>query len=140
MADKPTPATAPAPAPAPAPAASAPPPAADGGPSEDERNLAMFCHAGGILPPFFLIPLIMWKTKAKESAFVEEHAKEALNFEVTLNIVDVVALIVLIAAGSIGFIIWVPVMLLRMALGIMGSMAAMKGQPYRYVVNARLIK
>jgi uncharacterized Tic20 family protein len=138
MADKPTPAAAPPAAPTPAPPA--PPAATDGGPSEDERNQAMLCHAGGILPPFFLVPLLMWKSKGKESAFVEEHAKEALNFEVTLNIGDVVALIVLIAAGGWGLFIWAPVMLLRMALGIMGSMAAMKGQPYRYVVNARLIK
>lgn len=117
------------------------PPAAGGPtPNEEEKNLAMLSHAGGILTGF-IIPLIVWKLKGKDSPFVEEHAKEAMNFELTLMLGDFVALLVMIAISpGFGLLLWAPVLIARLGLGIMGTMAALQGQPFRYVVNARLIK
>ena len=117
-----------------------PAPAAGEGPSEDERNMAMVCHAGGILT-WFVIPLVVWQLKKGQSAFVDEHAKEALNFQLTLLIGDVVALLVMFTvSGALGAFLWLPVLIARVGLGIMGIMAATAGKPFRYVVNARFIR
>jgi hypothetical protein len=119
----------------------APPPAPGGdGPSEDEKNLAMIAHAGGILPFLFFVPLLIWKTKGESSAYINEHAKEALNFQLTLTIGDVVALLVIIIAGGWGLVLWLPVIGAHIGMGMMGTMAAGKGKPFRYVVNARFIQ
>jgi uncharacterized Tic20 family protein len=126
--------------PPPAVTSGAPPAATGAGPSEDEKNMAMLCHAGGILTGF-IIPLVMWKLKGKESAFVEEHAKEAMNFELTLLPADFLAFIMIVAvSGALGMLLWAPVLIARLGLGIMGTLAALKGQSFKYVINARLIK
>jgi len=130
MSTNPSPATTPA----------APPAAGGPAPNEEEKNIAMLSHAGGILTGF-IAPLVIWKMKGKESPFIEEHAKEAMNFELTLAIGDILALLVMLAvSGALGLLLWAPVLIARVGLGIMGTLAAMQGQPFRYVVNARLIK
>jgi uncharacterized Tic20 family protein len=102
----------------------------------DERNLAMFCHIGGALFSF-IVPLIIWVIKKDQSKFVDDQGKEALNFQITILIGHVVA----------GFTICFTVGILNAALyvativfGILGGIAAQKGQVYRYPFSLRLIK
>jgi uncharacterized Tic20 family protein len=74
--------------------------------------------------------------------FVEDQAKEALNFQILMAIVS-------IAFGIVGFIIalvgiWLPLWglpwLAVLVFGIMGAVAANRGEYYRYPFNLRLIK
>lgn len=118
------------------------PPATDSGPSQDDRNMAMLVHAAGIVPFIGLAVAAALYTTKKEgaSAFVQEHIKEALNFDISLTPFDFVALLVLIFVGGIGILLWLPFIVAHMGLGIMGAMAASEGKPYKYVINARLLK
>lgn len=119
----------------------APPPAADAGPSQDDRNLAMLAHAAGMVPFVGLIVAgVLFNMKKDASPFVMEHIKEALNFEITLTPADFVALLVIIFVGGIGILLWLPILVAHIGLAIMGAMAAAEGKPYRYVINARFIK
>src|SRR5665647_1618516 len=74
---------------APPPGYAAPPPgyAAPAAPMTDaeQRQWAMFSHLGGIL--FGFVPaLVIWLVFKERGRFVDEQAKEALNFQITWNI------------------------------------------------------
>lgn len=118
------------------------PPAADAGPSQDDRNFAMIVHAAGMIPFIgVIVAAVLFNTKKDASPFLLEHLKEGLNFLLTFLIADLVALLVLaFVNGGIGILIWLPVLAAHIGLGIMGSMAAAEGKPYRYVINARFLK
>src|SRR5690348_10964597 len=78
--------------------AGTPPPA--GVPSAEERQWAMFAHLSALLGAFvtgwiggwgwFLGPLIIWLVKKDTMPFVNDQAKEALNFNITIAIVFVI--------------------------------------------------
>jgi len=103
----------------------------------DERLWATLAHAGGILFGF-LAPLVIWLIQKEKSAFVEDQAKEALNFQILVTIAYV--------AGSVLSFLIIPILLIVAAwictivFGIMGAMAANKGEAYRYPFNWRIIK
>ena len=104
--------------------------------TRDECIMGMIVHALGISTAF-LGPLIIWQTKGKESAFVSEHAKEALNFQITLAAI-------LLACWNFAPDEWFP--LLLSAYLVVNTMfcgpaiiAASKGKPFRYWLPVRLI-
>ncbi len=120
-----------------------PPPISDN--SKDDKMWGMFCHlaalAGFVGIPFgnILGPLILWLIKKDEIAFVNDQGKEALNFQISLTIYFVAILPTLCF-----FPLWI---LLTLALSIanvvfiiLASIAANKGQAYRYPCCIRLIK
>ncbi|BDD07663.1 hypothetical protein FUAX_00950 [Fulvitalea axinellae] len=60
-------------------------------PSGDERTWAMFSHLSSLSVfaiPFgnIIIPMVIWLSKKKESAFVDEHGKASLNFQLSVII------------------------------------------------------
>jgi uncharacterized Tic20 family protein len=114
-------------------------PAEAGVPSEskqEDKTMAMLCHLLGILTGF-IGPLIIWLIKKDQSAFVNDQGKEALNFQITIAIAHFVAgLTCFITFGVLNGVIWV----LALVFGIMGSMAANRGEKYRYPIALRLIK
>src|SRR5262249_37735815 len=59
--------------------------ASDGGPTSEERTLALMCHVGGFLT-VFVVPLVLWLLKRRDSTFVDHHGKEALNYQLTLTV------------------------------------------------------
>jgi|SRR5699024_2112589 len=64
---------------------------------EKERNLGVFTHLGtflGFLFPLatFLVPLIIWLSN-KDSKFVSDHSKSALNFQISMLLYHVILLI-----------------------------------------------
>ena len=107
----------------------------------DERLWATLAHAGGILFGF-LAPLIVWLVQKGKGQFVEDQAKEALNFQILMVIVSVACAILSTVIAFVG--VWVPLWglpwLAVLVFGIMGAMAANRGEYYRYPLNLRLIK
>jgi hypothetical protein len=97
----------------------------------EERQNAMLAHMLGVIG--FIGPLIFYLTK-KDSPFVFDASKEALNFHLTLLIASVV--IGAITCG-IGLIVTLPVGII---FSIIGGMAAQKGEVYRYPWKFELIK
>jgi hypothetical protein len=111
-------------------------------PTADERQWGMFAHLSGLVASFFglpfLGPLIIMLTKGKESPWVEKHAKEALNFQLTVTVaLFLSALLVVVAVG----ICLVPLVALgALVLTVIAGIKANEGQMYRYPVNVRLVK
>jgi uncharacterized protein len=103
-------------------------------PTEDERSMAMLVHVLSIF--FWILPgLIIYLLKKDESSFVAAHAKEAMNFQLTLTIMYIVLLISLVGI----ILLWVPYFI-QLALCIVATMKASDRKLYRYPFTIRLIK
>lgn len=107
--------------------------------SDDDLNLAMLSHLLGIITGF-LAPLVIWlmnKDKAGKE-FVNDQAKEALNFQITLVIGYVAASILLVVL--IGFLLMFALLIANVVLCVLAALAARKGEAYRYPFTLRLLK
>ena len=104
---------------------------------DEDRMWAMLSHVGGIVVGF-LAGLIVMLVFGKRSAFVNDQAKEALNFQITLAIGWVAALI--LSAVFIGFLLYPVLAIADLVFSIIAGIAANKGEIYRYPVCLRLVK
>ena len=124
----------------PTPAAPPPPPPAAGpagSPSKDEKMWAMLAHLGGILFGF-VAALVIWLVQKDKMPFVEDQAKEALNFQITVTIAWVAAGVLSFVA--IGFILYPVIGIADLVFCILAGMKANEGVEYRYPFALRLIK
>jgi hypothetical protein len=128
---------------APPPAYNAPPPAYGAAPAgaplsdSDQRLWATLAHAGGIILGF-IAPLVVWLIYKGRGQFVEDQAKEALNFQILVVIAGIVAGI--LSFVGIGLLLYPVVWIGNLVFCILAAMAANKGQAYRYPLNWRIVK
>ena len=125
----------------------------------EENNWGMFCHLSvlsGFILPFgnILGPLIIWLMKKDESTFVNDQGKEALNFQISvfIYIIGAVLLLLLLFAIAIflpviGFLFLILGILLIIGIGIaetvfviIAGVKANRGEAYRYPLTIRFIK
>ena len=115
-------------------------------PTHDERNLAMLAHlsgcagilAGGLVG--FLGPLVIYLLKKESSIYVENQAKEALNFQITLLLLSFAcAILTAVSCGMFFPLLFVP-MILQVIYGILATLAVRDGGRYRYPFNLRLFQ
>ena len=112
-------------------------------PDRDERNWGLIAHLSalsGFIIPFGSIvgPLVVYLTKRDESAFVEDQAREALNFQITIMLASIVAAISMIAL--IGFVLLPAVLVWWLVGTILGGVRASNGERYRYPFTIRFVK
>jgi uncharacterized protein len=105
-------------------------------PSSDDKNIATITHLGGTV--FSFIPgLIVWILKKDDSAYLNDQAKEALNFQITVALAMFVASVLVWLL--IGFILIPLVWILNIVFCIIAAIATSKGELYRYPFSLRLI-
>jgi len=109
--------------------------------TKDDKTMAMIAHLLGIITQFVGC-LIIYLIKKDDSPFVADQAKEALNFQITLVIGIVIAMV--LNCTGIGALIGVPLMLaigvINLIFCIVGGIKANDGVQYRYPFALRLIK
>ncbi|MBC7903473.1 MAG: DUF4870 domain-containing protein [Gemmatimonadaceae bacterium] len=106
-------------------------------PTSDEKTMAILSHC---LPIFFsfLAPLIIYLIKKDDSHYVAQHAKESLNFQLTLVIAYIVCIpLILILVGIL--LMWV-IAIASLILCIIATINAADNKIYRYPFTLRLIK
>jgi uncharacterized Tic20 family protein len=114
--------------------------------SKDARMWAMFCHLAGLagllpMTPVFgsiIAPLIIWQIKKDNFEFVDEHGKEALNFQISI-------LIYALAAGllcfvCIGLFLLPAVYIFDLIFLLIAAIKANNGERYCYPLSIRFIK
>ena len=114
--------------------------------NKDARMWAMFCHLVGlaaILPvvPFFggaIGALIIWQIKKDNFPFVDEHGKEALNFQISILIYAIVSGLLIFAC--VGAFLLPAVMIFDIVFLIIAAIKANNGFHYRYPLCIRFIK
>jgi uncharacterized Tic20 family protein len=104
--------------------------------SADEKNIVVLTHIGGTI--FSFIPaLIVWLLKKDDSPYIADQAREALNFQITVLIAQVISSILIVIL--IGFVLMGIIWLANIIFCIIAAVAASKGEYYRYPFTLRLI-
>jgi uncharacterized Tic20 family protein len=103
-------------------------------PTSEEKTMALLAHVLTIVAGF-IAPLIIYLIKKDESTFVAAHAKESLNFQITLFIIIIILFITLIGV----LLVWL-VGILALVLIIVATLKASEGKLYKYPLTLRLIK
>jgi uncharacterized Tic20 family protein len=115
------------------------PPAPPSVASQEDKTLALLTHLSGIILSF-IVPLIIWLTHKDKAdkAWLNDQAKEALNFQITLLIIYVVGTIltVILIGALINLVAWIACII----LSILAALKANEGVAYRYPFALRLIK
>lgn len=108
---------------------------------QDDKTMALIAHISGIFVSF-IGPLVIWlMNKDKpEKSWLNEQSKEALNFQITIAIAMVAAVILTVVSFGILFFVPMLVGLAGLVLCIMAAMKVNEGVSYRYPFALRLIK
>lgn len=120
--------------------------------TSDERSYALLTHLsllGHIIVPYvaIVVPAVMYLAKKGQSPFIDDHAKEAINFQITLILYTLIlpalaALIGVLTCG-VGLVLLIPAVIGPYILGLIGMVmaasAANRGEFFRYPMNIRLI-
>jgi uncharacterized protein len=133
---------------------------------QNVRTWAMLCHLSALAGLIFgwlgniLGPLLVWQIKKNEMPEIEPYGKEALNFQLTILIINIIAGIVLFgfmgAAFGIGhiwrnpFALWgggfgivsilAIINLVAWILAVIAGIKANNGEFYKYPFAIRFIK
>jgi len=110
----------------------------------DERMLATMVHLlafCGLIIPFIgnvLGPLILWLVKRDTSMFFDENGKESVNFQISITIYLLGA--VLLAELLIGIPLFAVLLGADAVFVIIAAVKANQGEFYRYPLSIRFIK
>lgn len=105
-------------------------------PSQDSKNLALLNWIGTLF--FGFIPGLIFLLVKKDDSFLQSHAKEALNWSITVLIGYFVG--ALLSLIVIGFLVIAIIGLCQLIFCIMAAIAASKGEEYKAPFALRLIK
>lgn len=105
---------------------------------QEDRTIALITHLSGIIASF-IVPLIIWliNKDKPEKSWITEQAKEALNFQITIVLAWIVAIVLSFVA--IGFLLYPVIWIGNLIFCILAGVAANKGENYRYPVTLRLV-
>jgi uncharacterized Tic20 family protein len=93
-------------------------------------------HLGGAFGTI-LIPIVLFATKKDESPFIRHHALEAINFHLTLYVACVAGFVSMFFL--IGFLLLPVIILAFYVLTVVATVAASRGEWYRYPACIRFI-
>ena len=108
------------------------------------RTWTALCHASALLgvfvhfPGHVLAPLVVWLIKRDESPEIDAHGKEALNFQISMLIYNVVAAVFCLVL--IGFLLLPLLWILNALFVIIAAIKASDGQLYRYPMTIRFLQ
>ena len=132
-----------------------PAPVDKNGISAEQRQWAMFAHLSALLGGLVtagwaasigcvLGPLLIWLLKRETMPFVDDQAKEALNFNITIALIMAVLLLLGVLTLGIGFLVIGPLMgiigLVALVFIIVAAVKSNDGIAYRYPFAIRLVK
>ncbi len=105
---------------------------------DEERTWAILAHLGGIVLGF-IAPLVVWLVFKGRGPYLENQAKEALNFQITLAIAYVVSIVIAMVTLGLGSPLVAVVSIAGFVFMILAAVAANRYQWYRYPVCIRLV-
>ncbi|WP_306643828.1 DUF4870 domain-containing protein [Sanyastnella coralliicola] len=105
-------------------------------PSQDEKTVALLAHIGTLIGAW-IVPLVIWLVKKDESDFIARHAKESLNFQISVMIYMVVCII--LAVIVIGVFLAIALGIAAFVFVILATIAASGGKDYKYPMTIRFI-
>ena len=108
--------------------------------SAEARNWATLSHLSAFVMflgvPAVIGPLVAWLIK-KDDPYIEDQAREALNFNISFMIYGIAAGVLILLA--IGLILLPAVLVTWFVLVILAAVKAARGEAYRYPFTMRLV-
>lgn len=109
--------------------------------SQTVRNWALGAHLSALIGAWvalaFVGPLVVWLVKRDEHPFIAMHAREALNFNLSVLLYGVVAGI--LSVLLIGIPILIALVIAWFVLIIVATVKASNGEGYRYPLTIRFV-
>lgn len=106
-------------------------------PTSDEKTMAVLSHILTLVAGF-IAPLVIYLVKKDQSTFVTAHAKESLNFQITLIIAYIICFILMFVL--IGILLMVLLGISALVLVIVATIRASEGKLYKYPFSIKFIK
>ncbi|NVJ68577.1 MAG: DUF4870 domain-containing protein [Gammaproteobacteria bacterium] len=118
--------------------------------SSNERTWSMAAHLSALIALVPIVgwlgmiigPLVIWLFKKDESVLIAENAKEALNFNITMFIGYITAVVLCITI--IGLIVGVPMLIalpvLHLVFIIIAAVKSNDGEAYKYPYTLKLFQ
>jgi len=116
------------------------------------RSYAMWIHLGVLIGtvvafigqgiPFFvppLVALVMWLSRKADHPFIDDHGREAMNFQISLILIYLLLVVVTLLTCGVGVVLIIALGVLNVVALILAAIAANRGEIYRYPVCIRLI-
>ena len=119
-------------------------PAPGAAPTENERTWGMLAHlsalAGLVVPMIGIVlgPLAVWLARRDQSAFVTAHAKEALNFNITVLLAAVMCMLLMLV--FIGILLGTALFVAWLVMTLVAAIRASEGAIYTYPFALRFVK
>lgn len=120
--------------------------------TNDQQTWRVLAHASAFIQlvgvPSVVGPLVVWLIR-REDPVVEPHAREALNFQLSLLIYFIAGVVLgfIAALTIVGLVVTAVIIialillfLLELLFALLGTIAASRGEMYRYPLNLDLIK
>jgi uncharacterized Tic20 family protein len=105
-------------------------------PGSDDTTFATLAHVLGLVTSW-IGPLVIYLAKKDQSPYVRRQAAEALNFQLTMFIAYLVA--VLLSIVLIGLLLMPVIWVVTLVFHIQAAVATNRGAAYRYPVSIRMI-
>ena len=113
--------------------------------NRDARMWAMFCHlaglAGYVIPIIIsgiIAPLVIWQIKKEDDPFIDQNGKEAVNFQISIGIYELVS--IPLCFICIGFATLIAAAIFNVVFLIIAAIKANNGESYRYPLCIRFLK
>ena len=119
-------------------------PASGAAPTENERTWAMLAHLSALVGLLIwmigivLGPLAVYLMRRDQSPFVEAHAKEALNFNITVLLAAIACLLLMLV--FIGVLLGAALFVAWLVMILIAAIKASEGAPYHYPFALRFVK
>ncbi|MEM9662401.1 MAG: DUF4870 domain-containing protein [Planctomycetota bacterium] len=89
-------------------------------------------------PP--LVAFAMWQIRKADSEFIDDHGREAVNFQVSLVLLSLIVLVAGFPTCGAAWLLYFPLFVLSIVGVIMGGVAALRSEVFRYPASLRVIK
>ena len=111
--------------------------------SPEERNWSMLLHLSafsGLIIPFanLIAPLVVWLMFRARSDMVDYHGKRALNFQISMTIYTLIAVILSFVLIGIPFLIAFGI--ISIVWTIVAAVRASRGDPPGYILSIRFLR
>jgi len=114
--------------------------------NRDERNLAVAVHLMPLVAFFapginVVIPLLVWWFKRGRSVYVEHHARESLNFQISFVLLMLAWIALKVMVIGLFLLPLVPfVLLVTLVLMVRAAIKAARGEYYLYPLSVWFIQ
>ncbi|MEO1716733.1 MAG: DUF4870 domain-containing protein [Planctomycetota bacterium] len=90
------------------------------------------------VPP--LVALAMWQIRKADGEFIDDHGREAVNFQISLVLLGLIVFIVGFPTCGAAWLLYLPLFVLSIVGVVMGGLAALRSEVFRYPASLRVIK